>query len=155
MKKVLGITIIVIILGGLLIFASTHKYSDSHLKKDGYRVRLDGKAIIVDDCDYKDITYCEKKIKVNNEEVTMKFELLDFKSDGYPTKVKASINNNSFYESNIDLKNNGTQDYKVFLNFYVMNNELILFSLTNGSGTRTTTLYAIDTQGNIKLKKYI
>ena len=33
-----------------------------------------------------------------------------------------------------------------------MNDEVILFSLTNGSGTRTTSVYAIDTKGNILLK---
>ncbi len=152
MKKIIGIVLVLGILIGLIVFACLYDYEDSHLKKDGYRVRLEGKAVIVNDCDYKDITYCEKKININNEEALMKFELVDFKEDGYPSKVRASINDHVFYEDDLDIKNNGTKDYKVFLNFYVMNKELILFSLTNGSGNRTTSIYAIDIEGNIVLK---
>ena len=68
MKKIIGIVLVLGILIGLIVFACLYDYEDSHLKKDGYRVRLEGKAVIVNDCDYKDITYCEKKININNEE---------------------------------------------------------------------------------------
>ena len=43
-------------------------------------------------------------------------------------------------------------DYQIFLNFKVMD-DYIVFTLTDGDAGKTTTLYAIDTEGNIILQE--
>ena len=43
-------------------------------------------------------------------------------------------------------------DYKIFLNFHVLD-DLVVFTFTDGTAGRTTTLYAVDTEGNIVLEE--
>ena len=152
-SKIIGIIIISIILVGLIVFASTYKLKDSHLRRDGVRVRIPDGALVVQDCDEENAIYCKKLIEVEGKEQTLEFEFYDFKENGYPKKVRASINGHEFYdEDGLNVEENGSIDYKIFLNFHVID-DVILFTFTNGTAGRTTTLYAIDTEGNIILEE--
>ena len=156
-KKIIGIIIIAVILVGLIIFASTMKLSDSHLRVEGVRVRVIDGALLVDGCveDTRNAAYCEKIINVNGEEQHLEFKFLNFKDNGYPDAVKATINGHEFYyEEGLKIEENGSYDYRDFLNFYVID-DIIVFTLTKGTGGRTTTLYAIDLEGNIILEETV
>lgn len=151
--KIVGIVVVVVLLVGLIIFASTYKLEDSHLRKDGVRVRIPEGALVVQDCDEENAIYCKKTLEVNGEEQTLEFEFYDFKENGYPNSVRASINGHEFYqEDGLNVEENGSIDYKIFLNFQVID-DVIVFTFTNGTAGRTTTLYAIDTDGNIVLEE--
>ena len=153
-KKVIILVGLGVILGGLIIFACTHKYQDSHLRIEGVRVKLEENSLVVEDCDYKNVAYCEKKVKLEDEEQTLAFEYLKFKENGYPAAIKASINGKEFYYADgLNIETRGTMDLRVFYNFYVMDNKYIMFTITEGSGEHATTLYAIDKTGKIILEE--
>lgn len=155
--KIVGIVVILIILVILIVFASTHKFDDSHLRVEGVRVRVGEYALFVDECDEETRTdaYCEKTIKVNGEDQKIVFQFKNFKENGYPSTVVASINGNEFYRKDgLNIEENGSIEYSIFLNFYVMEDKYIMFTFTDGTNGRTTTLYGIDTEGNIVLEEY-
>jgi hypothetical protein len=154
--KIIAIVAVILVIVGLLIFASTHKYEDSHLRLEGVRVRVGENALLVDGCDEEtqNVAYCEKTIEVNGEDQKLIFEFKNFKKNGYPETVVASINGHEFYrEDGLDIEDNGSIDYKIFLNFQVINDEVIMFTFTDGTNGRSTTLYGIDTEGNIILQE--
>lgn len=158
MKKthIAGIAILIIIFIGLIIFASTKQFKDSHLRIEGIRVRVGEGALLVDGCEKEsqNVAYCEKKIKVNEKEAKLIFEFKNFKENGYPNTVVATINGHEFYKKDgLKIEENGSVDYKIFLNFNVMD-DYILFTLTDGTNGRSTTLYGIDVEGNIVLEEY-
>lgn len=153
--KIGGIVLVVLLLAGLLIFASTHKYSDSHLRKEGVRVRSDQYSLMVDGCDENsNQVTCNKTIKVGDEDSHLVFELKDFNKEGYPKTAVGIINGHEFLKkSNLDFQNNGSADYQAFLNFEVIANKYIAFTYSNGANGLSTTLYVIDPSGNILLKE--
>lgn len=156
-KKLIGIIIVIVVLVVLVIFASTFKLSDSHLRVEGVRVRVIDGALLVDGCeeDTRNAAYCEKLINVNGEEQSLEFEFLNFRDNGYPDAVRATINGHEFYyEDGLNIEENGSYDYRDFLNFYVID-DIIVFTLTKGTGGRTSTLYAIDLEGNIILEETV
>ena len=160
MNKKIKIALIAIgslLIIGLLIFISTHKFDDSHLRIEGIRVKLnDQYALIIDGCDEetKNIAYCEKKIKVNEKDEKVIFEFKDFMKDGYPSTLVASINGKEFYKrEGLDLKNNPQANYTIVLNMEAIE-DVIVFTITEGASGRGTTLYAIDPNGNVILKEY-
>ncbi len=158
MKKLkIGILVVAILLIiGLLIFASTYEFKDSHLRKDGVRVKVDDYALIVDGCEEesKNVTYCKKIIDMAGEKQELVFELVDFKENGYPKSLVATINGKEFYRlDDLELETKGAADYQVFLNFKAMD-DVILFTHTKGTYGRTTTLYGIDKNGKIVLEEY-
>ena len=151
--KVIGTILVVLIFVGLVIFASTKKFEDSHLRVDGIRVKV-ANALIVDGCDEQTEIYCKKNIVVNGKNHILEFEFLDFRENGYPNTISATIDNKEFYhEEGLKIEEVGSVDYKVFLNFNVFG-DYITFTYTAGTNGRTTTLYAIDTEGNIVLEEY-
>lgn len=50
-KKVVGVLIVIVILVGLIIFASIYKFEDSHLRAEGVRVRVNEGALVVSGCE--------------------------------------------------------------------------------------------------------
>lgn len=143
---------------GLLVFAMTHKYEDSHLRRDGVRVKLEEYSLLVDTCDEgkSDRASCVKTMKVGDEDVVFSFQYQDFKKSGFPQKFVAEVNGHEFYRrDDIDIEKNMGGDYQVFLNFKVID-KYVVFTLTDGTNGLNTTLYAIDKDGNIVLqdKKY-
>ena len=153
--KIVGVVLVLGILIGLLIFAIFHPYGDSHLRIEGVRVRLPENTLIVDGCNFVNLAKCEKIIKVGGKDQRLVFEYKNFKKNGYPLTAVATINGKEFYrEDGLNIEVNSYLDYKTFLNFYVMNEEYILFTLTKGSIGRTTTLYAIDLEGNVILEEH-
>lgn len=152
-RKGIGIIITLIILIGLIIFISTKEFSDSHLRAEGKRIRVNEGALVVDGCDEASAIYCKKTLNVAGEEAVLEFSFYNFKDNGYPESVKASINGHEFYqEDGLNIEENGSLDYKIFLNFHVLN-DLVVFTFTDGTIGRTTTLYAVDIDGNIILKE--
>ncbi len=152
-RKGIGIIITLIILIGLIIFISTKEFSDSHLRAEGKRIRVNEGALVVDGCDEASAIYCKKTLNVVGEEAVLEFSFYNFKDNGYPESVKASINGHEFYqEDGLNIEENGSLDYKIFLNFHVLN-DLVVFTFTDGTIGRTTTLYAVDIDGNIILKE--
>ena len=152
-KKIIGIVVIVIVLLVLICFASFYQLSDSHLRSEGIRVRVNEGALVVDGRDEANAIYCKKVMNVGDEEAVLEFKFLNFKENGYPGSMEASINGHSFYkEDGLNIEENGSLDYKIFLNFHVMD-DLIMFTFTDGTAGRTTTLYAIDLEGNIILEE--
>lgn len=140
---------------GLLVFSGSKKYEDSHLRKEGKRVRVGEYALVVDDCDEKtsNVALCNKTISLNNEDVLLKFDLIDIKDSGFPSTLVATINGHEFLRrTNIDIEKNGNADFQVFKNFQVINDNIITFTYTDGTAGRTTTLYALDQDGNIILE---
>ena len=92
-------------------------------------------------------------MEVNGEDQTLEFEFLNFRENGYPDTVLATINGHEFYqEDGLNIEENGSIDYKIFLNFYVID-DIIVFTFTDGTAGRTTTLYGIDMEGNIVLEE--
>ena len=152
-RKGIGIIITLIILIGLIIFISTKEFSDSHLRAEGKRIRVNEGALVVDGCDEASAIYCKKTLNVAGEEAVLEFSFYNFKDNGYPESVKASINGHEFYqEDGLNIEENGSLDYKIFLNFHVLD-DLVVFTFTDGTMGRTTTLYAVDIDGNIILKE--
>lgn len=154
--KIIAIVIVVLVLLGLIIFASTRTFKDSHLRIEGVRVRVGENALLVDGCieETKNVAYCEKNIKVAGEEQKLVFQFKNFRENGYPDTVVATINGNEFYKrEGLKLEENGSIDYSIFLNFYVIGDKYIMFTFTDGTNGRTTTLYGIDTKGNIVLQE--
>ena len=152
-RKGIGIIIVLVILIGLIIFISTKEFSDSHLRAEGKRIRVNEGALVVDGCDEASAIYCKKTLNVAGDAAVLEFSFYNFKDNGYPESVKASINGHEFYqEDGLNIEENGSLDYKIFLNFHVLD-DLVVFTFTDGTIGRTTTLYAVDTDGNIILKE--
>lgn len=154
-KNIIGISVVGVILIGLIVFVSVYQFSDSHLRAEGVRVRVPEGALLVDGCDSdtKTAIYCKKIMEVNGEDQTLEFEFLNFRENGYPDTVRATINGHEFYqEDGLNIEENGSIDYKIFLNFYVID-DIIVFTFTDGTAGRTTTLYGIDMEGNIVLEE--
>ena len=155
-NKIIGIAVISIVLIGLIVFACTREFEDTHFRVEGIRVRLNGNELVVDGCNEQtsNIVYCERNVKVNNKDEKIIIEFKNFKENGYPNTVVASINGHEFYKKDgLKIEENGSNDYQVFLNFQVID-DYIFFTYTKGSTGRSTTLYAIDTEGNIILEEY-
>ena len=152
-RKGIGIIIVLVILIGLIIFISTKEFSDSHLRAEGKRIRVNEGALVVDGCDEASAIYCKKTLNVVGDAAVLEFSFYNFKDNGYPESVKASINGHEFYqEDGLNIEENGSLDYKIFLNFHVLD-DLVVFTFTDGTIGRTTTLYAVDIDGNIILKE--
>ena len=152
-RKGIGIIIVLVILIGLIIFISTKEFSDSHLRAEGKRIRVNEGALVVDGCDEASAIYCKKTLNVAGKEAVLEFSFYNFKDNGYPESVKASINGHEFYqEDGLNIEENGSLDYKIFLNFHVLD-DLVVFTFTDGTMGRTTTFYAVDIDGNIILKE--
>ena len=152
-KNIIALVLVILVIGGLLVFAGTHKYEDSHLRKDGYRVRIEDGYLVVDDCLYENSISCKRTVNVLGEEQTLAFEYLNFKENGYPSAIKATINGKEFYyKDGLEIENNGFQDVTAFLGFGVID-KYIIFTITEGNNGRTTTLYAMDVDGNIALEE--
>ena len=152
-RKGIGIIIVLVILIGLIIFISTKEFSDSHLRAEGKRIRVNEGALVVDGCDEASAIYCKKTLNVAGKEAVLEFSFYNFKDNGYPESVKASINGHEFYqEDGLNIEENGSLDYKIFLNFHVLD-DLVVFTFTDGTMGRSTTLYAVDIDGNIILKE--
>ena len=73
-KKIISIIVVSLVLIGLIIFASTYKLSDSHLRAEGVRVRVNEGALLVSECDEGNAIYCKKTLEVNKEEQELYFE---------------------------------------------------------------------------------
>lgn len=147
--------IVVIVIGGLILYASTKKYEDSHLRAEGIRVKVPDNTIIVDDCSFENAILCEKEINLRGKKNVIAFEYHNFKEDGFPTTIVGTINGNEFYRrENIDIENNYNYDFTIVSNFNTLNDEVAVFTIKEGYDNRTTTLYAIDINGNVILKKY-
>ncbi len=156
MKKgkiiILGVSLIVLI--GLIIFASTKTLDDGHLRIEGIRVKVPNGTLSVEECDKEtaNVAYCEKNFEVNGKEAKIEFKYQDFKESGYPTTLIATINGHEFFKKeNLNLEVMGSNEYSMFRNFKVMD-DYIVFTYTNGTSGRTSTLYAIDLEGNIILE---
>ena len=67
-KKVVGVLIVIVILVGLIIFASIYKFEDSHLRAEGVRVRVNEGALVVSGCEEENAIYCKKVLQVNGED---------------------------------------------------------------------------------------
>ena len=111
-------------------------------------------ALLVSECDEGNAIYCKKTLEVNKEEQELYFEFLNFKENGYPDAIRATINGKEFhYEDGLNIEENGSIDYKIFLNFHVID-DIIVFTFTDGTNSGSTTLYAMDTDGNYVLEEY-
>jgi len=155
--KIALLAIVGIVLIGLIIFASTREFEDSHLRIEGIRVRVGEYALLVDGCnkDTQNVAFCEKTMKVGGKDQKLVFKFKNFKENGYPDTIVASINGHEFYKAiGLNIEEKGSIDYSIFLNFHVMNDEIIIFTFTDGTNGRTTTLYGIDIEGNIVLEEY-
>ena len=155
--KIAGIAIVALLLAGLIIFASTREFKDSHLRIEGIRVRVGEYALLVDGCDEKtqNVAYCEKTMKVGGVDQKLIFKFKNFKENGYPDTVIATINGHEFYKATgLNIEEKGSVDYSIFLNFHVIGDKYIMFTFTDGTNGRTTTLYGIDLEGNIVLEEY-
>ena len=74
-KKKIFWGILGVVLVGLIIFASTYKYKDSHFRKEGVRVRLDEYALEVDrECDQSDVATCLINLDVNGEKEKLVYD---------------------------------------------------------------------------------
>lgn len=152
-KKVIGAIILGVVLVGLIVFASTYKAQDSHLRAEGIRVRVNEGALVVSGCDEKNAIYCKKVLEVNGKDQVLEFQFLNFRENGYPDAIKATINGHEFYyDEGLKIEENGSADYPIFLNFHVID-DVIVFTFTDGTLGRTTTLYAIDVEGNVVLEE--
>jgi hypothetical protein len=151
-KIILSILVGVILLG-LIIFASVYPYKDYHLKKEGVRVSLNDYALMVDDCDTEDAATCVKNISINDEDVKLVFEYIDFEEDGYPKTLVGTINGHEFFNIS-DMDFNSNTYYEIFSNFEVIG-DYIVFTYTDGASYNglSTTLYAVDSEGNVALEE--
>ena len=156
-KDIIGLVLAILVLGGLVVFASTKKYEDSHLRMEGIRVRVAENSLLVDGCDEgtQNAAYCEKTMNVGGKDQKLVFQFKNFRENGFPDTVLATINGHEFYKKDgLKIEVNGSVDYSIFLNFYVMADKYIMFTFTDGTNGRSTTLYGIDTEGNIVLEEY-
>ncbi len=152
--KIFGVGLVFLLALGLIIFASVHEYSDSHLRIEGVRVKLYENALMVNDCNFINLAKCEKIINVGGKDQRLVFEYKNFKPNGYPLSASATINGKEFYrEDGLDIEDKGYVDHKIFLNFEVIDDKYIAFTLTKGQVGRTTTLYVIDTNGEVILEE--
>ncbi len=151
--KIISFIVVVLLLGSLIIYASTHHYEDSHLRLEGKRVRVPENSFLVDNCSNTNAVYCEKIIEVNGEKEKLTFEFKDIKDNGYPKTFVAKINGKEFYKkSNLNIEEDMYIDFQSFLNFKVMG-DYILFTVSDGEVGLSTILYAIDKDGNVILKE--
>ena len=149
------VVIVIIVIGGLILYASTKKYEDSHLRAEGLRVKVPDNTIIFDDTTCKNAILCEKEVNLRGKKNVIAFEYHNFKDDGFPTTIIGTINGNEFYRrSDIDIEKNYNYDFTIVGNFNTLNDEVAVFTIKEGYDNRTTTLYAIDINGNVVLKKY-
>lgn len=154
--KKLGIIIFVIFFVALIIFAFTRTYKDSHLKVEGIRVRFPSDALIVKGCNEKksNIAYCRRSYPVSNGNIVLEFQYKDMKENGYPSTATASVNGHVVIErKGLNIEENNSLDYQKFYNVEVMG-EYVVFTYTDGLGGSSTTLYAVDKDGNIVLEEY-
>ena len=79
--KIVGIVLTSLILIGLIVFASTHEFEDSHLRVEGIRVKVGEYALLVDECDKETetVAYCKKVLEVDGEKQTLEFKFINFK----------------------------------------------------------------------------
>ena len=155
-KSIIIYCLLGIVFISLIIFASTRSFNDSHLRKEGKRIRMTTDTLIVEDPveETKNFVYNEKNIEVGDKEAKLIFELLNVNDKGYPTTVTATINGHEFYrENNLDIENKPEEAYKIFLHFHEIGKEYIAFTFTSGLSSMATTLYVIDLDGNIILKE--
>lgn len=156
MKKLnIGIAVVgVIVLIGLIIFVSTKTLDDGHLRIDGVRVQLPSGTLTIEENDQETstIAYSKKVLQVKDKEAVLEFTYKDFKENGYPKTLVATINGKEFFKKeNLNLEIAGSSQYSIFQNFQVMD-DYIVFTYTDGTTGRNTTLYAIDLEGNIILE---
>ena len=157
-NQIIACCIVGIIIVGLIIFASTRQFEDSHLRKEGKRIRMTSEILIVDEAEEetKNFTYSERTVKVGDKEAKMVFELINVNEKGYPTTATASINGTEFYRKNdLDIENDMENAYKIFLNFHELGKEYVVFTLTDSINSMSTTLYIVDLNGNIILEEKI
>ena len=83
-KKWIGIIIVLIVLVGLIAFASTKEFSDSHLRAEGKRIWVNEGALVVDGCDEASAIYCKKTLNVAGEEAVLEFLFYNFKNLACP-----------------------------------------------------------------------
>lgn len=154
-QKIIILVLVVGVLGGLLLFASLYKYEDSHVRVEGIRVKVDEYALMVEDCKEKNIAMCKKNIKVGDKEYELLFQFKNFRENGFPNTLVATINGKEFYkDDSLDIETRNSDDYTLFMNFYVLANEVVSFTVTKGVNGGTTTLYAMDLNGNVILEEY-
>lgn len=154
-KTIVSLVVVAFIIIGLFIFAGTHKYEDSYLRKEGVRVKIDEYALIVDTCDEgSDYATCTKTVDVNGKQAKFVFEYINFNKEGYPSTLVASINGKEFLrKTGINLEGEQVVDNQFFLNFNVID-DVITFTYTDGVMGLNTTLYAVDLEGNIILQDH-
>lgn len=153
--KIISIVLVSIIFISLLIFISTKNYDDGHLRIEGIRVKVPDHTLSVEECDGKtaNVAYCAKDLKVKDQTVKVVFEYQKFKENGYPSLLVGSINGHEFFrKENLNLEVRGSEEYSTFNNFKVMD-DYIVFTYADGTNGRTSTLYAIDLEGNIILEE--
>lgn len=154
--KKIGLIVGVLLIGVLLYIISTHKFTDSHLRKEGIRVRLREQVLMIDGCEESstNITYCKKNIDLNGEVVALEFEFINFKENGYPNTLVAKLAGKEFYRlDNLQIETNPYEFYQIVRNFNTIGN-YIVFTHTIGTTGNNTTLYALDKDGNIALKEF-
>ncbi len=157
MKKK-NIIVLILTIGitlGLFAFASLYKYEDSHLRVNGIRVKVDDYALMVDDCSEKNAAMCKKNIKIGDKNYELLFRFEDFKDNGYPNTLAATLNDKVFYkEEGLNIETNSSDEYTLFMNFFVLEEEVISFTITKGVNGGTTSLYAIDLNGQVILEEH-
>ncbi len=155
-KKKIFWGILGVVLVGLIIFASTYKYKDSHFRKEGVRVRLDEYALEVDrECDQSDIATCLINLDVNGEKEKLVFEYINFQDNGFPETLVATINGKEiFRKDNLDFTKNTYYDYFSHVNVI---GDKVVFTYTDGSYSdgRSTVLYAVNKDGEKVLEESI
>lgn len=155
-SKIIGLVIVGIILISLIAFVSFNTFDDGLLKIEGKVVKVPSATLQVEDCnkENKNVAYCEKNIKVNNNDAKFVFAYQDFKENGYPRTLTVSINNHEFLKKeNLNLEASGSSEYSIFNNFKVID-KYIAFTYMDGTDGRKSTLYVIDLEGNIVLEEY-
>ncbi len=140
---------------GLIIFASTREYQDSHLRIEGVRVKLPSGSLVVEDSTCPNVASCTKDLTLNDTKLTLKFAFKNFKKNGYPETIVGTIGNKEFYrEDDLTLDNEYSYDYENFSNFNVIADKYIAFTASNSINNLSTSLYVIDASGNVILKEY-
>lgn len=151
--KIIGGIIVIVIFIALIVFACTYDYKDTHLRVDGVRVRIEEGTIIAD-CDEADAAHCVEYVVVNDEQQKLEYTYQNFKENGYPESLSATINGKEFYHKDgLNIEENYSYDYQFFSDVTVMG-DYIVMTIRDGYNNRTTSLYVIDTLGNIILQEY-
>lgn len=155
-KKNLIILVLVIgIIGGLLAFSCFYKFEDSHLRVEGIRVKVDDYALMVDGCSEENAAMCKKIIKVGDKNYELLFQFKNFRENGFPNTLVATLNGKEFYkDEGLNIETKSSDEYTLFMNFNVLNEEVISFTITKGVNGGTTSLYAIDLDGKIILEEH-